>query len=345
MIILIKSLEIYNEMNSNPLSKKRKLESDVFNSKSYRSSFHESQELRESTEMGLFYVYDIKKRNLTSRFNTGNASQYVMKLRTIHPDTEYSLKPINNKIKLFDMCLRFVALNLELVDSLVGFPSLIGETLYNECVKCNKFNGKNEAQKSIEYNLLLFVRAYPEFAQSLNLVNRRLALNNLKPVISHCCIHSLDLSNCDLANFDSNLADILKSSSNTLVNLNLSSNNLDETFLKKFTLSQRLGYVNFAKMETLDLRRNPILRVEDNILKYFVKYESLNQISISASSKFDVANSFTKNVLHAFNICTCIVGSADVNIQSQGWITKISFNDLISIEESVNYARKSSAEG
>jgi hypothetical protein len=55
-----------------------------------------------------------------------------------------------------------------------------------------------------------------------------------------CFIKILDLSNCDLLTRE-NLVEILGNSVNSLEVLNLSNNSLDEAFIKKFTLSQRLA--------------------------------------------------------------------------------------------------------
>jgi dimeric dUTPase (all-alpha-NTP-PPase superfamily) len=55
-----------------------------------------------------------------------------------------------------------------------------------------------------------------------------------------CFIKILNLSNCDLLTRE-NLVEILGNSVNSLKILNLSNNSLDEAFIKKFTLSQRLA--------------------------------------------------------------------------------------------------------
>ena len=60
-----------------------------------------------------------------------------------------------------------------------------------------------------------------------------------------CFIKILELSNCDLLTRE-NLVEILGNSVNSLEVLNLSNNSLDEAFIKKFTLSQRLAIGDFS---------------------------------------------------------------------------------------------------
>ena len=76
------------------------------------------------------------------------------------------------------------------------------------------------------------------------------------------------------------LTDTLRHSQNTLEYLNLSSNNLDEAFIQKFTLSQRLKFNDFDKLVYIDVSMNYKIRSLD-FLKYFTKYSHLNEVVVS----------------------------------------------------------------
>src|SRR5579883_868251 len=64
------------------------------------------------------------------------------------------LKPQCN---LFSMCLHFVAAHIDIVESLCGFPSLVGECIFRKCAELDKFKGDTAVT-----NLKIFASAYPD---------------------------------------------------------------------------------------------------------------------------------------------------------------------------------------
>jgi hypothetical protein len=330
-------------MNNQPFSKKRKL---CHTSSRQFNRTPAANDDQESPNDNLFYVYDARKKTLVSNHKLYTASKCSMTLPT-DANATFALRPLGNgqQLNLFSMCLRFVADNLHLVDSLEGFPSLVGEVLFSECVKCDKFNAKKDSFSSVEAGLVLFAKSYPEsLIEKLSLANKKLALNSLKTVLSLCNIQSLNLSGCSLMSLETNLADILKASQSTLKDLNLSSNELDENFLKKFTLPQRLGYVNFEKLENLDLQDNPDLESFSNI-KYLSKYGSLNRVVLSRRGA--PLKSAKKEDLNGFRICSCPSEKTSRmhQLANSGWISRVNIEDLVSVEESSKHSQMSSVEG
>ena len=96
--------------------KKRKFE--------YSSFYLENNE--SNTENEFYYIYESKKKQLCSSLKIYKSNLNSDECRN---DTEYYLKPINKSFKLFDLCLSFISMNLENVDSLAGFPSQVNALL------------------------------------------------------------------------------------------------------------------------------------------------------------------------------------------------------------------------
>ena len=297
---------------------------------------HNPQDDNESNnefKNNLFYVYDAKKKRLCSNFNIPKQILKIKQDVDSNDLVDYVLKPVDNKnIKLFDMCLRFIAENIENVDSLVGFPSQIGELLFNECIRINKFDSHlNKSNKTTKSNLNLFADAYPDMLiESINLSNiNKFEFLNFQSILSQCLIKNLDISNVKLneifQNDELTLCDLLKSSSTSLIYLNLSNNDLDEDFLKKFTLPQRLNYVNFEKLTTIDLSSNNRIQFSQNLIKkYFNKFDSLNEIIITHSLN-DTKNFNNKD--DVFRICNCI-HQQPIGLSNTGWISKLPIDKL-----------------
>lgn len=295
-------------MFSNPINKKRKLDSI------HQKSNHETID---QNEENFYYIYESKKRNLTS-----NLRIKPTKFQAESKEDEtlsFSLKPCSSeRIRLFDMCLNFIALHLNLVDSLVGFPSIVGEDLFKECVKCSKFNSENR-------NLSLFADAYPEYLiKSINLSAKPSIFTSLVPIIEKCFIKQLDISNCNLnmllTENNLNLSEILKNSAEFLEYLNLSSNQLNETFIQKFTLPQRVHLIDFQKLNEINLSKNLELNSGTIFQRYFLKFKNLSKISISCSKASKSDANFK------FKVCSC--SALELITLNSGWISNIALDKL-----------------
>lgn len=95
---------------------------------------------------------------------------------------------------LFLICLDFVARNIALVESLVGFPEIVGEQLFNHI-----YNYNNGLGQSLE-TLKLFSNAYGGLVlRSLSLAGQHLFVNNnLDFIQGFTALSGLDLSHCRL---------------------------------------------------------------------------------------------------------------------------------------------------
>ena len=77
---------------------------------------------------------------------------------------------------LLQTCLQFVACNLQLVDSLVGFPEIMGQRLFLEAIKRRQFEPLSQTNDSF-WNLKLFQDAYGALVlEKLQLKGKRHAL-------------------------------------------------------------------------------------------------------------------------------------------------------------------------
>lgn len=143
----------------------------------------------------IYYIYQKPKKVTTS-------SHYSPKTQPARLTSHlFHLKPGSANFKLFDMCLEFVAANAECVDSFTTLPSLIGEQIFNECLRLGKFNSKFYQSNTIYQCLCAFANAYPDlFIESLDLSGHH-EKNNLLyhfSIISKCSVKKLNLSDTNL---------------------------------------------------------------------------------------------------------------------------------------------------
>jgi hypothetical protein len=262
-----------------------------------------------------FYVYDVKRQHLWSNLKESNVTvENVSGLGN-------SFYRTDKVRKLFDICLRFVAVHVEWVESFERFPSLVAHQIFNECVSIGRFNMEYaNDQQTINQILRLFAHAYPgELATSLNLKNNYKLLKSMSQSIGCFCLTQVDLSNCDLNVYGSgiNFIDLFEKSLDSLEVLNLSDNSLDNEFLAKFTLPHRLNLKTFPKLATIDLSRNR--KLTSACLSYFLKYPKLNEIILSfeEGTLGSVAKNNTK-----YQLCQCV--KAEIKkIENIGWIKPI----------------------
>ena len=311
----------------------------------------------------LIYTYDDKRRQLSCNYRIHSSRKEAA---TNYSEVNHNwslLRPFDDdgrRMRLFDMCLRFVAHNLDMVESLVGFPAQIGQLLFAESVKFDQLATSTcRSNASIRSRLLLFARAYGDVSDeplmdSLNITSsfaddskasRPLLFRFLQPVISLCSLRRLELADSCLgpllAAHDWSLPHLLASSSHSLAYLGLANNDLDDTWPQKFTLPQRLGCVDFAALACIDLSRNARCRLDRVRLVggYFAKYAALEQI-ITSESCIDTVDSECDSLL--FRVCTCGSKTQECTLVNSGWCANLCLRTLFDKkqEESVHFASK-----
>ena len=106
------------------------------------------------------------------------------------PNDDGSVSPL----PLYQLCLEFVARNIELVESLKGFPAIVGQQLFEKVHKCGGFID------SKMHSLRLFFEAYGELVlKNLSLSAKHVLANEKLPdLLPVSCLRDLDLSHCRL---------------------------------------------------------------------------------------------------------------------------------------------------
>jgi hypothetical protein len=278
---------------------------------SYKSNRGEKRKLSSTDDLDFFYIYDTKRYRLWPKLHQS---------KNTPESTEFKNFSCTGKTKkLFDICLRFIANHVEWVESFEKFPSLIAHQIFSECISIGRFDLKNiKNQSAINCILRLFAQTYPdELASSLNLANNYRLFKMISESINFFSLKTVDLSNCDLNASENGIRfiDLFERSLNSLEVLNLSDNSLDDEFVAKFTLPQRLNLKTFSKLTLIDLSQNR--KLTSTCLNYFYKYPKLNEVVLS----FEKAASICKNGAK-FQLCKC--ASNDLyEIKNIGWIKPI----------------------
>ena len=267
----------------------------------------------------LYFVYESKRRLLWSNFKLNETMEEDDLKKDARKTTANELK------SLFNICLTFIAKNVEFVEDFIGFPSQIGHLIFKECVHVGRFNFNETNFTKEEQSLKLFAQAYPDLiGNSFNFNSNPILLSYFVDIMKFCFIKFLDLSNCNLI-IHENLVEILENSFNSLEVLNLSNNGLDEGFIKKFTLSQRLDIKNLSEISLIDLSDN--FKLQPNCWKYFCNYKKLNEIVISV----DKLKEFESSYQDYFRTCSCKF--KEIEVKNDGWLKDV-------IESSKNISNK-----
>ena len=120
--------------------------------------------------------------------------------RSVTTETRYdgTTQNVYHPKKLFDVSLMFVADNINLVESLTGFPEIVGEQLFNTAMELGKFGDKNTTASSLQP----FYDAYGDAVlESLSLRDEHTVLSeHLDCVLIFTSLRALDLSGCGLGN-------------------------------------------------------------------------------------------------------------------------------------------------
>ena len=100
-------------------------------------------------------------------------------------------------LSLFELSAQFVAKNIELVESLNGFPEIVGKDIFRQAENFNKFDLDN---CRTVFNIQTFEQAYPDqVLSSLNISGCHLGLNYCFHLLQlFTSINELDVSSCGL---------------------------------------------------------------------------------------------------------------------------------------------------
>ncbi|KAH9491697.1 hypothetical protein Btru_029948 [Bulinus truncatus] len=216
---------------------------------------------------------------------------------------------------LFQLTLKFIGINLSLLDSLVGFPESIGQEIF----RCSKEHGQFSLLKTNSQsrkNLQIFFEAYGAsgILDGLSFDGNCLFFND---IIDDCLwlfkglIH-LDLSFCGLG--DNHDALPLLISESQLKTLVLRSNLLTDDGIRRLTVQSRM-FKKSSSLTCLDLSDNKTL--SDRCINYFTCLENLQIVNIF-NTRIVLKNKHQCwSVLDSQDICSC--ARLKLTFSTTGW--------------------------
>lgn len=189
---------------------------------------------------------------------------------------------------LFDITLRFVADNIQHVDSLVGFPEQVGDRLFAAVEENRVFMNPEVSSKALQ----LFNDAYGEMVlESLCLRNRfPLFHERMDDMKTFHHLKCLDLFGCRLGD-DHEIFPHLSSSSlsSSLKQLFIGGNSLSDAGLQRLTSPIRMLRKGLQQLQTLDVSHNSVSEKALRFLTCLPRLETLDvsctQVKLSSKLK------------------------------------------------------------
>lgn len=246
--------------------------------------------------------YDnFRRRNGTNSMSE-NVEEYTgivhyRESNIIHSPPGYDLKKATKRFSLkekiclkegslFNMCLKFMTINIDLIDSLVGMPEIIGEQLFSYMIKEKIFNFEISKDGSLSANDLFKVRKLAVFGEAYNdLILKSLTLDgvplnfNFMPLICNFqFIVELDLSGRKLP---SELFSIVATFA-CLEKLILQDTKLTDECVTKLTLPYRIYKENPQSLEIVDIKNNK--NVSNGSLELLLNFKNLKLLNLTGTS-------------------------------------------------------------
>lgn len=214
---------------------------------------------------------------------------------------------------LFDTCLNFVVMNINLVESFEGFPQVIGEKIFRKFALEYSMN-------STAFHLILkkFVEAYEKLIlERLSLFNSLLILDEHFESFAILLqgVKELCLCNCYLGESHEIICRVAEF--HRLKKLCLRDNSMNDTSIRLLTLRIRMFGVGCKEIEHLDLSGNHFTDAIIPWLKVFPKLEYLN---LSGS---DISNEGIKTLTSQHDFKRIFTCEQHENIVNEGWATTL----------------------
>ncbi|XP_033736955.1 uncharacterized protein LOC117325113 [Pecten maximus] len=185
---------------------------------------------------------------------------------------------------LLKLAIKFVSQHLELVESLVGFPEIVGELIFREAESSGKFNYHDDEYHDCLRRLVLFTEAYGEVVLAkLSLTRRWSSLQLYKCHLQiFLDLTELELARCGLEDADDLLPHIGQHLTK-LKHLSLKQNKLTDKGLVRLTTPYRVMGVGPEKLALLNLSDNQEI-TGTGVLKYLCAFLDLSEINITGTS-------------------------------------------------------------
>ncbi|RUS71479.1 hypothetical protein EGW08_020765 [Elysia chlorotica] len=246
---------------------------------------------------------------------------------------------------LFQLCVNFICDHLQCLDSLVGFPDILGKTIFNAAfgIKPNSIEAGYRSSSSASFSssvsihvsrpddyrnkLRVFFEAYGDcnILDSLSLQEDPLFLNNTidDGWWLYQYVRQLDLAYCGLGDSHDILPQLL-GSTYRLQTLILKGNALTDEGVRRLTLRNRMFIGNALPLETLDLSEN--LGITEKSLLFLNRLQKLTILNISNTSISEKAI-FKQRLTASWRTLTdtyeretgCRCAKSRLTVVSSGW--------------------------
>ncbi|XP_021351073.1 leucine-rich repeat-containing protein 42-like isoform X2 [Mizuhopecten yessoensis] len=199
-------------------------------------------------------------------------------------ESESARHAVTTPISLLKLVIHYVSQHLELVESLVGFPEIVGELIFRAAETSCKFYYQDDEYHDCLQRLKLFTQAYGEVVLSkLSMSGRWSSLELYKDhiqIFRH--LTELELAECGLGDDDELLPHIGQHLPQ-LKCLSLRHNKLTDKGLVKLTTPYRVMGAGPRKLALLNLSDNQEI-TGTGVLKYLSAFQDLSEINITGTS-------------------------------------------------------------
>ncbi|BFZ16781.1 hypothetical protein BsWGS_19820 [Bradybaena similaris] len=224
---------------------------------------------------------------------------------------------------LYCYCLGYVASNLPLIESLIGFPEMIGKEMFQAAVDLSEdsFCFKTSSGKK---SLQLFFEAYgdSDILPSLSLSEDHIFLND---VIDDCWwifenLVCLDVSSCGIGDGHDFLLVIDRML--RLQTLSLRNNQVTDEGVRRLTVKSRMSQTNCLVLKSLDVSSNSGITLKSvNFLRYFPSLALLDVSNTSMTFKDTVLLNGWEAFTEHEDKCDCVI--SNFLVRTAGWTADV----------------------
>lgn len=223
----------------------------------------------------------------------------------------------NKVLSLYETCIKFVAININLVENLSLFPSLIGEEIFKYCLKLGRLDLNTD--ETVD-SLRLFINAYGnDFISSVKCPNL-IFLSEFEEPFEVLCVPltKLDLTGCKIGNCSS-----LLSSFHEFKNLEvliLEGNELSDPGFRKMLLPMKVYKKGFESLKHLNVCKNTLTLYS---ISSILKLPKINELLITVPKALETYQQIMKSLQSQNFVENDIQCNKFSNITNEGWGAQI----------------------